>query len=196
MLTPFQLTKGLRNPLSGQFQLIDNKLVVWTIPINRHEINCRDNSNYQLITTRRVVMSFFFFAFPWKFHELQHFVSRFAVFFPPPEGTIPKKIIRELQTKARQSKTWGRRTVWAVCAAYRHSPLYGTDQGHPQPHSQAMAGCRKRRESRELPLSSRQSRLTDVGETNTKSPAIFFVVDGFVARKVVYSYAREARSPL
>ena len=60
-----------------------------------------------------------------------------------------------------------------MCAAYRHSPLYGIDQGHPQPHSQAMAGRRKRRESRELRLSSRQSRLTDVGEINTKSPAIF-----------------------
>ena len=61
-------------------------------------------------------------------------------------------------------------------AAYRPSPLYGINQGHPQPHSQAMTGRRKRRESRELPLSSRQGRPTDVGEINeinTKSPAIF-----------------------
>ena len=36
-----------------------------------------------------------------------------------------------------------------------------------------MAGRRKRRESRELPFSSRQSRLTNVGEINSQSPAIF-----------------------
>ena len=58
----------------------------------------------------------------------------------------------------------------------RASPLptvRDIDQGHPQPHFQAMAGRRKRRESRALPLSSRQSRLTAVCEINNKSPAIF-----------------------
>ena len=58
------------------------------------------------------------------------------------------------------------------CAPHRHSPLYGIDQGHPQPHSQAMAGRRKRRARRELSSSSRQSRLTDIVESNTKSRAI------------------------
>ena len=38
-------------------------------------------------------------------------------------------------------------------------------------HSQTMAGRRKRCESRELPLSCRKSRLTDVGEINKISPA-------------------------
>ena len=37
-----------------------------------------------------------------------------------------------------------------------------------------MAGRRKRRAPRELYLSSRQSRLTDVGEINTKSTAVLF----------------------
>ena len=97
-------------------------------------------------------------------------MSRIAEFFPARQNTA--KIIRELQTKARQSRTWGRRTVWAVCGAYRHSPMYGIDQGHPQPYSQAMAGRRKCRGSRELALSSRQSRLTDVGKINSKSRAI------------------------
>ena len=60
------------------------------------------------------------------------------------------------------------------CAPYRRSPLYGIgiDQDHPQRYSQAMAGCTKRRASRQLSLSSRQSRLADIDEINTKSPAI------------------------
>ena len=40
--------------------------------------------------------------------------------------------------------------------------LYGIDQGHPQRHSQAMVGRRKRCASVELSLSSGPSRLTDV----------------------------------
>ena len=51
-----------------------------------------------------------------------------------------------------------------------------------------MAVRRKRRESRELTLSSRQSRA----EIASK----YLVVDGFVARQVVYSCARDARLPL
>ena len=59
------------------------------------------------------------------------------------------------------------------CAPYRHSALYRIDGGHPQGHSQAMAGRRKPRSSRELSLSSRQSVLTDIAEINMNSPAIF-----------------------
>ena len=76
-------------------------------------------------------------------------MSRFAD-FSPRQNT--EKLIREVQTKARQSRPSGRRTVRAVCAANRQSPLYGIDQGHPQPDSQAMASRRKHHESRELPF--------------------------------------------
>ena len=102
---------------------------------------------------------------------MQYYRSRFAHCFPPRQST--ETIIREWHAKARQRRTSGRRTVQTVCAAYRHSPLYGIDQGHPQLHFQSMAVRRKRRKSREITLSSRQSRLTDVGEINRKSSAIF-----------------------
>ena len=51
-----------------------------------------------------------------------------------------------------------------------------------------MAIRRKRRESGELTLSSRQSRHEIVINC--------LVVDGFIARQVVYSCTREARLPL
>lgn len=57
------------------------------------------------------------------------------------------------QEKSHLRRTSGRRTVRAVCAV---SPLYRTDQGCPQGHSQALVGRRKRRAPRELCSSSRQ----------------------------------------
>ena len=84
------------------------------------------------------------------------------------------------------------------CAPYRLSPLYGIDQGHPQRHSEAMAGRGKRRASRELSGSCRQSRLTDIGEINTKSPAIFLSWMAFSRHKLfiatVARYGRPSRS--
>ena len=59
------------------------------------------------------------------------------------------------------------------CAPCRRPALHRTDQGNSQGHSQAVAGRRKRRAQRELYSSSRQSRLTDTAEINTKSPTIF-----------------------
>ena len=59
------------------------------------------------------------------------------------------------------------------CAPCHYPALYRIDQGHTQGHSQAVACRRKRRAQRELYLSSRHSRLTDLAEIDTKSPAIF-----------------------
>ena len=102
-----------------------------------------------------------------RFHgKSTNFIILFRVmliFFLP--GIIPKNNFANCRQKARQSRTSGRRTVCAVCAVYRHSPLYGIDQGHRQRYCQAMAGRRNRRASRELPLSSRQSRLTDMARS-------------------------------
>ena len=116
------------------------------------------------------LLTVFCFAFSWKFNELQLFMSRFADFFPPRQNTekLNSRIADKSPTKQNIGQAHGMSRVHRVSPP----PLYGIDQGHPQRHSQAMAGRRKRRASRDL------------------------VVDGFVARQVVYSYAREARSPL
>ena len=98
-------------------------------------------------------------------------MSRFAEFFPARQNT--EKIIGKLQTVARRSGTSGK--VHGMSHEHCVSPLPNVrDRLRSSPASfQAMTGCRKCRASRELPLSSRPSRLTDIGEINTKSPAIF-----------------------
>ena len=120
----------------------------------------------------RSLLTTYFLAFSRKIHEFQHFVSGLAEVFPPRQ--ILKNNFANCRQKARQSRTSGRRTVRAVCAAYRHSPLSGIDQRHPQRHCQATAGRRTRRASRELPLSinSRQSRLTDMARS-TRNRQLF-----------------------
>ena len=83
-----------------------------------------------------------------------------------------------------------------MCAAYRHSPLYGIDDGRPQPHSHTMAGRRKRPWITRDPF-VRSTEPTHRRRRDQHEVACYFLVaDGFVTRQVLYSYAREARSPL
>ena len=90
------------------------------------------------------------------------------------------------------------------CPPYRHSSPYGIDQGHLQSHSPAMAGRRTRRASRELSLSSRQTRALFVQSVvpthrhrrdQYETASGFLCFEGFVAPQVVYGCAHEVRSP-
>ena len=121
------------------------------VPVSCHAIRVRVVVNYSVR---------FFSRFYGKFTNFSILFRVLLIFFLL--SKIPKHNFANCRQKARQCRTSGRRTVLTVCAAYCHSALYGIDQGHPQRHCQAMAGRRKRRASRELPSSSRQSRLTDM----------------------------------
>ena len=98
-------------------------------------------------------------------------MSRFCWFFPPRQNT--EKIISRIADKSPTKQNIGQ--AHGMSSVRRVSPLPNVrDRLRSSPASfQAMTGCRKCRASRELPLSSRPSRLTDIGEINTKSPAIF-----------------------
>ena len=88
-------------------------------------------------------------------------------------GEIPKKNISRIAEKSRIVTEHRAGAPCEPCAPSPHSAQYTIEQGHPQGHSQAVAGRRKRLAQRKLYSSSQHSRLTDPAETNTKSTAIF-----------------------
>ena len=128
-------------------------------------------------------LSLFFFAFR-------------GVFFSP--GKLPKKYFPYVLV-AEMFRFVAQHQAGARCEPCRHSALYRIDQGHPQGHSQAVAGRRKRHARRGLYSSNRQSRLTDIAKIKTKSPASFMSWRAFSRQRLIEATpARygEVRSPL
>ena len=112
------------------------------------------------------LLTTFFFAFSRKIHEFQHFLSCFAEFFPPRQITL--KIISRIADKSPTKQNIGQRPWLVAKSAVHHESLLCPVDSADSP---------TRRDQHEI-------------------ASYFLVVDGFVARQVVYSYAREARSPL
>ena len=147
-------------------------------------------------TNKGSLLTVFFFAFSRKFHELQHFMSRFAEFFPPRGDKKLKNYFANCRQKARHSRTSGRHTV--MSRVRRVSPLPTVrDRPGSSPASFPGHGW-----SQKAPCITRAPFVQSTEPTHRHTrdqheiASYFFIVDGFVARKVVYSYAREARSPL
>ena len=105
-------------------------------------------------------------------------VSR--IFFQPRQNTW-----RIISSIAEKSRIVAEHRAGARCEPCRHSALYRIHQGHLQGHSQAVAGRSKRRAPRELYSSSRQSRLTDMAEISTKSPATVLSWKAFSRQKLI-----------
>ena len=99
-------------------------------------------------------------------------------------GKIPKIASPRNAEKPRTIGEHRAATCCELCAPCRHSVLCRIDQGHPQ--GQAMAGRRKHRAPRERCSSIRQSRLTDIAEIYTKSPAIFVSWRAFSLQKFIF----------
>ena len=91
-----------------------------------------------VVSQLKVVIDFFFCAFSGKIHQLQEIISRFADFFPRQNTyNIFSRIADERPTKQSIGQAHDMSRVRRVSPAYRHSRLYGIDEGHPQRHSQA-----------------------------------------------------------
>ena len=137
---------------------------------------------------------FFFFAFSQKFHELQHFISHFDERFPPRQNTgeIISRIADNSPTKQSIGQTHGMSCVHHV------SPLPTLwDKPWPSPASFLGHGwSQKALCITRAPVVQSTEPTHRHGRDQHEIVSYFFVVDGFVARQIVYSYAREVRSPL
>ena len=141
------------------------------------------------------LLTVFCFAFSWKFNELQLFMSRFADFFPPRQNT--EKLNSRIADKSPTKQNIGQ--AHGMSRVRRASPL-PTVQNRPGSSPESFpdnSWSQKRRASRELSLSSRQSRLTDIREINTKSLAIFLSWTALSREKLsIDALARHGRPPL
>ena len=165
--------------------------------------NASATQNRSLASVRSILTTFF--RVSRKIHELQHFISRSAKNFPPRQNAyIIISCMTEIKkTKLNIGEVHGvnrvRRIATPHCTGYtrvisRVIPRPWLVAENAVHHESSLCPV----DRRDLSLSSRQSRLTDIGEINTKPPAVFFAWKALSRHKLFIAaltrYGRPSRS--
>ena len=112
----------------------------------------------------------------------RYFVSRFADLCQRRHNT--PKVLFQIAATCHIVAQRGAGALCEPCTPRCRVALCRILQGHAQGRSQAVTGRKKRRTSRELYSSRRQSRLTGIAEINTQIARYFHVLEGLVASEV------------